>query len=83
MSPDWPKDKQFNKFIVAQIEDKPKKTYAYTTVHADNNFLFELPEDAIFIKLEKKMGVTPIIFYLTEVDPNMPEELPEESKEEE
>ena len=81
MSPDWPKDKQFNKFIVAQIEDKPKKTYAYTMVRANDKNLFELPEDAIIIKMEWKIGVKLIIFYLTEVDPNMPEELPEESKE--
>ena len=65
-------DREFNCFIVAQIEGKPKKTYACTIVQANDNKLFELPEDAIIIKMMSSFGSKPIIYYLTEVDPIMP-----------
>ena len=65
----------FQNFIVAQIEGKPKKTYVCTVAIASDKDLFELPEDAKVIKMDAPFGRhKPILFYLTEVDPNMPDE---------
>lgn len=72
--PETSEDRQFMDFILAQIDGKPKRTYAYTMAEPDENYIFELPDDAIIIKMEGRSGGKPIIFYLTEVDPSMPKE---------